>query len=279
MPTDLENAMQHHYTMTPGGVFVPGVTTCIQVMDKPQLVWAASKIAAQSLVWNWDDRERIISSHRRFLADKKGKPEWVKKHHELSAFGSDDDILIDWARGEHQRVWNTKMHTGTEVHTIGEAWANGEDIQIEPRLLGYVGALRAFWEVWQPNYLLIEEIVVHKELMFGGRFDFIAGLSGPGSEGVFLCDYKTGGKYEIQVALQSIAYMMCQRVTFNEDGSLGDLLDLPKLDGARTIYLDKNGEVTVYDPFEKISMEQAWEAFKSCRSLYGALQTIEKVLR
>jgi hypothetical protein len=273
--TDLENSLRHHYVVEPSGAFVPGVTTIIDVVDKPQLMWAASKIAAQSLVYNWGIKDNIIGSHRRFLVDTNGTSNWAYKRQQLGAYGGDDEVLIDWARGEFKRIWSTKAQTGTDVHSIAEAWSQGEIVDVPFELSGQVKALENFYLLYKPRFLFVETVVVNRQYRYGGRFDCICYLDGPGAEGTFWVDYKSGGEYLLAVALQLEAYSRCQFVTFNEDESLGALTDPPATDGARVVYLRANGSLKVLDPFENISRDDAWEAFKSCLTLYNFKQKVE----
>src|ERR1019366_9140689 len=70
--TDYDYALAHKYRTVSGGKFVPGVTTIINVNDKPALKWAAAEIAAQSVIENWRKKTTIIKKHREWLCNSRG---------------------------------------------------------------------------------------------------------------------------------------------------------------------------------------------------------------
>ena len=73
--------------------------------------------------------------------------------------------------------------------------------------------------------------------------------------------------------------MDCQLADYNIDGSLAGLRPLPKLDGARTIYLREDGTYKVSDPFESVSQVDATLAFQSALQLYKINQKINKQIK
>ena len=115
--------------------------------------------------------------------------------------------------------------------------------------------------------------------LYGGRFDAIAELDGPDAAGTFLIDYKTGGEYPWEVALQAEGYARSRLAVYDDEGTLGDLLSLPKVDGCRTVYLRDDGTLKVSDPFEVIRHDEAWEAFLACRTLFDINKRVEKALK
>ena len=273
--TDFENALKHRYRVEPGGEFVPGVTTAIGIIEKPAFKWTASGIAATAILENTRRKKTIVKNHREKLASyRPGSKERI-----LAQQGNDDEIFIHWGRGEFDRQWKAKAEIGTRVHDIAERWTRGEAVDVRVEDSKYVDALEMFHKGWKPKFKLVECIVLNYEFKYGGRFDGIGELDGPMAEGVFNLDYKTGGEYEDSVALQHIAYMKCQLPIYNENGKLIGFKPLPRLDGARTIYLRPDGTCGVKDPFAHISQELAWETFEACLRLYKATQTITQLLK
>jgi hypothetical protein len=149
---------------------------------------------------------------------------------------------------------------------------------------GYVEAWERFYEDYRPNFHFTEFIVgghsptVTGHLPYGGRPDFIGELSFEGSEGMFLCDYKTGKEYTDSVALQTIGYVAADFIDFDVEGNITGRSPLPGLKGVRAIYLHEDGTYKVVDPFEKITEHAAWKAFSACNTLYTTMKQINEVL-
>ena len=243
--SDYENALNHKYRVEPMGEFVPGVTTVINIMSKPALPWAAAKIAAETAV-------------------------------KLMHAGTHSyEALINEARGSFDKEWKAKAARGTRVHDVAERWSRGEEVGVLPEDAGFVDALEFFHLEHSPVFEMVECVVLNRGLAYGGRFDAIVTMDGLTT----LCDYKTGGEYPYDVALQAAAYMDCQLADYNIDGSLAGLRPLPKLDGARTIYLREDGTYKVSDPFESVSQVDATLAFQSALQLYKINQKINKQIK
>jgi hypothetical protein len=271
--SDFDQALRHKYRIEPNGSFVPGVTTIIGILDKPALKWSASGIAAETAVNESRRKRTIVARHRKRLSVL------GKKERELSYNGSDHDVYVHFCRGEFDRQWRAKAARGTRVHEVAEKWSAGEAIDVRLEDSKYVDALEQFHKEYHPKFRLVECIVTNPQYRYGGRFDGVVELDGPGTYGTYLIDYKTGGKYPYDVALQAEGYMNCELATFLIDGSLDAPCSLPELDGARTIYLGEDGNVTVSDPFAVISRADAWTAFKACLDLFNINQTINAALK
>jgi len=276
--SDYDQALKHKYRVEPGGEFVPGVTTVINILDKGGLKWSASGIAAQTAVDNARKKRGIVKAHRQLLSEAKGRSYSAQKKRLLAETGTDNDIYVHFCRGEFDRQWRSKAERGTRVHDVAERWSRGEAVAVLDEDSKYVDALENFHRLYKPKFQLVECIVTHGFRRYGGRFDGIVELDGPNASGLYLIDYKSGGKYPYEVALQAEGYMQCKLATFNADGSLGESKPLPELDGARTIYLGDDGNVSVFDPFEKITRQDAWTAFKNCRQLFEINKKINAAL-
>lgn len=280
--TDYEAALRHQYRVEPGGPTVPGVTTVLNIVDKPALAWAASKIAAETALNEHSRKRTIVRRHRKTLTAL------GKKEREMGFNGSDDEVFIHYCRGEFRRQWDAKAERGTRVHDVAERWtkAPGEPVDVRVEDSGYVDALEAFHKECKPKFLASEEIVLNKALKYGGRFDAVVEM---GNE-TLIIDYKTGSYYESSLAMQQIAYMKADSAVYTDDGSLGDygmqddgngnfsIIFWP-LDGARGIYLHEDGTYDVVDPFKNISQELAWEGFTACLKLYNAMKEIDKAVK
>lgn len=275
--TDYEDSLKHRYRVRHGGDIVPGVTTIIDVIDKPALKWSAAGLAATAAVTNTRRKKTLVAQHRVKLSQARGKGDSVRDKHELAEHGSDDEVYAHWARGQFDVQWKAKAATGTRVHDIAERLTNGESVVVSDEDAGFVSAWERFYDEHQPAFHFVEEIVGNEDGPYGGRFDFIAHLRGS-DRGLFLCDYKTGGHYPEPVALQAVGYKRAKRVTFDEAGNISGLVALPKLDGCRTVYLRNDGTYALRDPFELVDEDVAWRAFSSCVSLYATLSDLRKGL-
>ena len=269
--TDYEAALKHQYRVEPGGPTVPGVTTVLNILDKPALMWSASQIAAETALKEHRRKATIVRRHRKTLTAL------GKVQRELGYNGSDDEAFVHYCRGEFRRQWDAKAERGTRVHEVAEKWtkAPGEPVEVRIMDAGYVDALEAFYKDYKPKFVLAEQVVLNDVYGYGGRFDAIALMDGPDFSGTGLLDYKSGGHYESSLAMQQVAYMRGNLAAYDETGALAEFTALHHLDGARGIYLHEDGTYEVIDPFEHISMDQAWEGFTSCLRLYNAMKAID----
>lgn len=246
--TDYEAALKHKYRVEADGPYVPGVTTVINILDKPGLKWSASKIAAEAMY------DRLTSG------GSQGR-----------------DLDVSFARGAFDRQWKAKAVRGNRVHEVAELWVKGETVDVLDEDAGYVDALENFYKACKPNILFSERVVLNRWREYGGRFDFIGELDG---HGLVLGDFKTGGEYPYEVALQAAGYLDCQLAEYDEHGSLWGLEVLPpEIVGARTVYLREDGSFKVSNPFEVVSQEDATLAFQACLELYKINKKINALIK
>ncbi len=242
--TDLENALAHKYKVYSGGDFVPGVTSVIGIVDKPALKWTSAEIAARTAVEN--------------ISEMRDLEDYV--HH---------------CRGEFERQWREKAKRGNRVHEVAEKWARGETAEVPLSDEGFIVALSAFYCDHSPVTVMAERVVIHSLMHYGGRFDAIVEMDG----GRYLIDYKTGGKYPIDVAMQCAAYMKAMLANYDDEGKIGHFSRLPELDGARIIYLGEDGSYDVVDPFAVLTLDDAFSAFTHALMLYRSIKTMEKLTK
>lgn len=292
MKSDLAYAMQHRYRLEHNGAFVPGVTTVIGVLDKPGLKWSAAGIAATVAIENGRRKRTVVKEHRAKLLASKGRGDAVRAKQELGANGTDNDIYAHWCRAQFDVQWRAKADRGTRVHELVESLSRGESVDVPSNLIGYLHAWQRFVKEYKltPHY---SECVVGGETPtpdiefprlsswtygYGGRFDILGALDGPGASGLMLTDYKTGSERELENALQAIGYKRASLIAFDEKGSITGLNPLPEVDGCRTVYLHEDGSIAVKDPFAKIDEEDAWRAFSACNTLYATMKGINDAL-
>lgn len=100
--SDYAAALKHQYRVVHNGPTVPGVTTAINVLDKPGMPWAAAKLTAE------------------FTYEQYGQ--W-------DGFDSISDFLKN-CTGHFDRVWRDKAARGTRVHDVAERWVRGETVDV-----------------------------------------------------------------------------------------------------------------------------------------------------
>lgn len=169
------------------GAKVPGVTTILDTLPKPALINWAARVTAEAAVDNWDDLEKLGPAQR------------LKK-------------LTD-AR------WNVTKEAalrGTEIHTMGDRLANGEEVDPGPHR-GEVEAYARFLDRWDVEVIGTEAPCCSTVYKYAGTLDSIAIIHGLAQVPEFahladlpvMLDLKTGrGVYE-STALQLAAYAAC----------------------------------------------------------------------
>ncbi|MHB2029849.1 MAG: hypothetical protein ACYCPT_13705 [Acidimicrobiales bacterium] len=277
--TDYEAALKHKYRAVPGGPYLPGVTSIIDVTDKPGMMWKAAELAVEAVMSNSRRKKPIVAKHRAWLLTARGNTEATKRKIQLGTFGTDNEVFAHWARGDFQRQWNAKAELGQRVHTVAEKWSRGEDVDVQPDEVGYVDALEAFHRDYKPKFKLVECIVVNPELEYGGRFDAISELDGPLIQGNAFLDYKTGRDYVDSLAKQFIGYMDALLASYDDAGRLLDPKPLPEVTTSVGVYLHDDGTYHLSQPFEKITQEQARRGFRACLELFKAEREIEAALK
>ncbi len=286
--TDRELAERHRYVTKHGRKPAPGVTS-VDILSKPALHWASSRVAAEASVLLAHDRDLIVAEYREELAGKPinrlGTGSDAAKV--SAAKATDDEVWCEFLRTRFDVIWRAKADKGSRVHEHALAWARGDDVDALEDEQPYLDALERFFEDYAPDFLAAESIVLSPNprgdarLEYGGRLDFIAKVDGPHYRGVFLGDYKTGGQYTEPVALQAAGLMAAEG--FALYSPMGAVLDnlppLPELDGALTVYLREDGTYETSNPFRYTSQQDAEDAFFHLRAALNWRRAIESAER
>jgi hypothetical protein len=272
--SDYEAALKHQYRVVPSGPPVPGVTSVINILDKPGMVWSAAQIAAETALKEHRRKATIVRRHRKTLTAL------GKKERDIAYNGSDDEVFIHYCRGEHRRQWDAKMNRGTRIHEVAEAWTKnpGNPVSVLVEDSGFVDALEAFYRDYEPKFIHAELVVLRDEPAYGGRFDAIADTK----HGRFLIDYKTGSHYEASLAMQQAAYLMGSIATYDDDGILqpyGKECVYDAVNGALGIYLHDDGTYEAIDPFANVSLEDSFEAFTACLKTFYEMKKINDQIK
>jgi hypothetical protein len=220
----------------------PSVTTIIGELNKPGLDWGAAKETAMHAVYGHD--------------------EW---------FGLEDKEAVEQLRRHFKGVWDGRAAMGTIVHTVNEAWINGESPDVEMLVKDtpsfakeidrkteeanrYVDGLERFWNDWSPSEFRSEDVVRQPGLYIGTR-DLFGRLRGRTT----LLDLKTTaqqdaakGIYGPEWSLQLAAYNHAtERVEYARDlhGKIqvSDVHDNEKASRCGIVHLRGDGNYVLFD--------------------------------
>jgi hypothetical protein len=161
----------HSYTLD--GAKITGVTTVLNVLNKPGLVNWAAETTAGFAIENWVD-----------LAD-------------LPLMERYDRMVK--ARFETNR---RAVVRGNRIHEFGDKLAHGEAVEVPDEYRTPADAYARFLDLWDMETILTETSVCHTDYRYGGTFDAI--VKAP-KLGTVMIDIKTGGVWD-EVALQLAAY-------------------------------------------------------------------------
>jgi hypothetical protein len=128
------------------GEKVPGVTTVLKVLPLNLAGWAARTTAEYALD-NWATLSEMPPSQR------------------LRAM-----------EGARNKVRDAAARRGTEVHKLGEALAEGQEVKVPDELAGHVGAYRDWLDRIQPAVMATELVVASRKHRYCGTSDLIADL-------------------------------------------------------------------------------------------------------
>ena len=160
----------------------PGVTTVIDVLDKPALRnWYAEQ-AAKRAVDEWDRLQTMTVSERL----------------EFIRYGARDKVTAAALRG-------------TEIHTLGEKVAHGGDVEVPPAHVGPVTAYARFLDKWGIEVIASETPLANITYGYGGTADLWCKI-GARDDAVALVDVKTGKGVYSETGLQLAAYRFSELI-------------------------------------------------------------------
>jgi hypothetical protein len=195
-----------HWYVDATGARIPGVTTIIgDGLPKPALLNWASNITAETAVNRWDELADMSISER-----------------------------LKTLKGARFAVSDAAANRGTEVHALAERLIRGEAVDVPGELAGHVDAYVAFLDEWDPQPVLVEATIYHRQFVYAGTLDMVADFP---SHGRLLCDVKTNrsGVWG-ETALQLAAYRYADR--YLDDGVAHDMVEV---DGCAVIWVRGDG--------------------------------------
>lgn len=211
--TDPIGRVKGRYATEPAGKpTAPSVSLVLDVLNKPNLPWGAAKETALYAIHHQDEWQHLTT-----------------------------EDAYEKLRGHHRGVWDDKAARGTRVHTMAQAWCEGQDVDCSHEDAPYLDALERFYMDYAPATVLAERTVIYRQtgLEYGGTPDWLAELSDGRRTWI---DLKTGKRYPIDTTLQLAAYRHAEGVAvYNEMGGLESVDPMPESDGAHVLYLHPDG--------------------------------------
>lgn len=219
----------HRYTVD--GVSVKGVTTLLgEGIPKEALIgWYAKQVA-----------EYVADN----LAEVSAM-EWMSRAALISELASVPDKVRDAAADR-----------GKEIHAIAENLLNGDAVEYDPALKGYVESCLKFLNDYEPVPLRTETVVASRQHGYCGTFDTVAWTA---SEGTSLIDWKSGNNVYAEVVAQFGGYWGAE--VFADEQPDGEFIERPMselgIENARVVHLREDG----YDVYPVDDLPAAFECF------------------
>jgi hypothetical protein len=187
-----------------------GVTSVLNMLPKEFLKFWAAKVTAETAVDQLGAVTNLVIN-----GDREGAVDYLKRAHTRSVGGS--------------------ANVGTEVHELAELMSRGLPIPpVHPDLQPYVDHFSEFLDIFQPEFLHIEETVWSETHGYAGSFDAIARI---GNELVIIDNKTTRSGVHAEVALQLSAYERADYI-LRPDGTQ---VPIPELDAAAVLHLRPEG--------------------------------------
>ena len=224
----------HRYKLD--GLWVPGVTTILGVLDKPAIPkWAASMVA-EYVADNPQGVEALRPLGRGLMVQTLKNIPWQKR----------DDAAA----------------RGTDFHALAERIAHGEEVDVPEPLVPLVENALRFMEHYQIEPLLNEAPVASRAHQYAGTVDLIA----DSTLGRAVFDWKSGKRIYPRFALQLAAYG-------NADFALvgGQEVPVPEADKAFGVHIREDG----YDVVPLEYGPHVFKEFLAVREVYDINKRVE----
>lgn len=220
----------HVYALN--GERIPGVTTALNMMAKPQLMgWYARETAA----WAANNPDQ------------------------LAALGH--DTFVEVASKAPERARDSASKVGRELHSHAEKLATtGEAPDVPEADLLLVRQAVDFLDSMEVEPISSERACWHDTFFYAGRYDLVATIRGA----VWLLDFKTGASgVWPDMALQQAAY----RFASHQQGPSPDSPDepMPPIAHAGIVWVRPEGWQLIPVRADR----ETWQAFLACLPLYA----------
>jgi len=228
------------YVSRKTGAAYPSVTTILDVIHSPALLYWGPKAAAEYAVANWQALSGLPPTER--AAEIKGAP-W-KQRDEAAEIGS-------------------AAHACIEKYVLGEDVPDYTDSEIAPRMVQFA----RFEEEYKPEWIAAEMTVFNDKWGYAGTLDGIARI--PQLGGVCILDVKTGnGVYE-KAGMQLNAYAYAE---WAEVGDNDSVLRMKLPDAAFVLHLQK----TQYRIIPVTLSDEMFQSFTVARRLVDLMAAVKQ---
>lgn len=224
----------------PNGKAYWSVTTILQGVPKPALMYWSAKSVAEYALDNWRAVAQVKNRDRdAALQLLKNSP---------------------WREAKKKADVGTAVHAAIEAYILGKPWPEPEEQEVIDLMVGF----QKFLADRQPEFLASELVVYNPRQVYAGTLDAIVLID----DAWVVLDTKTGkGVYE-ETALQLAAY---RHAEFYESSD-GTMQELPRTDGAAVLHLQ-------YQDYELIPVRsdaEVFEVFKFAREIFRWLNETSK---
>lgn len=226
----------HRYKLD--GAWVPGVTTILNVLNKPALPkWAASSVA-EYVADHREAIEHLYAAGRGPMVAALKETPWQKR----------DDAAS----------------RGTTFHDFAEQILLGHEVEVPDEQVGLVESALAFMDDYKIEPIAIEQAVASREHKYAGKFDLIA----DSTLGRAIFDWKSGKRIYASTAFQLAAYA---RAEFMTDGDGGEELPIPAVEASYGVHIRADG----YDVYPLHFGRAAHEEFLTIRRAFDINKAAE----
>ncbi|MEU5974284.1 hypothetical protein [Streptomyces sp. NPDC047315] len=223
------------------------MTSIVDMLPKPFLVWWAARMAAETAVGNLAAVTAIA---------------------ERDATGA-----VDYLRHAHARYTKSRAKVGSEAHDLFERMMRAETIgRVHPDLEPYREGFAEFLDVVRPELVRAEDIAWSDTHEYAGSFDAILrvrlGEDGKpdhvsGEWHTLIVDWKTSKSTYPDVALQMAAYAHADKLIAPD----GTTEPMPEFDGAAVLHITPDGweflpvriDAEVFDIFLTLRKVFRWD--------------------
>jgi hypothetical protein len=190
-PVRRKDYKRYHIYLDGNNTRIPGVTTILGAVPKPNLISWAATATAEGAVNRWDELADLPAAARYKALER---------------------IRYDTV--------NEAKNRGTDVHRIAEQIVQGQEVAdipdiIAPHIENYI----RFIDTYELEPILVEVVVVHYNKGYAGTLDLVGDLTNPATKKRerWLLDIKTGEKgIFAETALQLAAYRNAQFYVDND---------------------------------------------------------------
>lgn len=197
---------------------VPGVTSIVDMLNKPFLQYWAAKLVAEHAV----DNLAAVAS----IAER------------------DRDGAVDFLKGAPHRYTKLRAEVGSKAHDLFERMMRGEHVgRVEPDLVPYARHFAEFMAAVNPELVRAEDVVWSDSHAYAGSFDALLRVwldedrrptpDRSGEPCLVIVDYKTSKAVYPSVALQLAAYAHGDRIVDPE----GHVEPMPDVDGGAVLHI------------------------------------------